>query len=1021
MDRSSFIRKVAEHRRQGKSIRAIAEMLGVPKGRVERAARSDRGRAEMLLGSSGTLIGRDQELEVIETAVRDASAGQGRIILMAGEPGIGKTRLSHEAVYSAVAAGSRAVEGRCYNREGAPPYWPWIQIVRTLVQQIGSERLWNERGPAMSVISEIDTSLNGDGREGPGRPPADPQGRFRLLDAMAELIRYASSQQSLVMLVDDLHWADRSSLLMLEFVARGISNAPVLIVGAYQDVAVRPGSPIEEFLGSLGREDSVKNLQLTGLDQDHVARLVEAISGKTPDSGTVKQIASRTGGNPFFISEIARLPAEGTASLPVAVRDAVLAHASVLSAQARAVLDAASTIGNEFQAGLLEDVVAGIPTEDVAAALEECDRTRIIEELDQEPGSYRFTHGLMRGTLLENLDPERRCDIHKRVGEALESLHAADPGSNAAQIAHHFDQASDTVSVEKTVTYYRLAGERALEAHAAGEALDYFERALVVSGIDPGDERAQPKDQATADLLFGLARAQALSLPMEQMRRPLRLASTLIDYHLTNGDGLRAAAVADFPIFVVDPASFRDHTQRLLAVIETLPDDSPEAARLWVKYATTVGYADDFDTSKKAFDNALRIARDLNSPDLEIMALSSYVHVCSYAWIADMDATTRALDLAVRRGDLITQSAMCFFGGIFTTHTGEFAEARKLLDKGLEVAPRAGDKTWLALLWGCEELYHLCLGDWDAAREVCVARTGTENWNVLAALHQAILESEVGNHDMVAPLIQQVIDHVATLPSAAFENSQLAGTLGVVDYITDRHLWTSEIDVRADMVFQQSSPNCMFAHFARCGQALSAATRGDVERSTELYAALIDPLKAYPHRWMITPLFISADRVLGLLARAKGDLAAAAAHFDEGRAEAVKRGQQPEAAWCAYELASLLATGDGSDGVSVPDLIADGSAIARRFGMQSLENRFELLSNATQPATPSSRQLPAGLTKREVDVLRLVSAGKTDRQIAETLFISPKTVGKHVSSILRKTDTANRTQAAAFAARHNLS
>ena len=287
--------------------------------------------------SPRNFIGRQQELAVLTVALDDALSGRGCLVMLAGEPGIGKTRMAQELAVLAEQRGARVLWGWCYEHRGAPPYWPWIQCIRSYVDTEDTGQLRQDMGPGAADISEILPELAVK-LEGLEKPPAlDPeQARFRLFFSITTFLKNISRSQPLVLVLDDLHWADESSLLLLEFLAREISASPVMIVGAYRDNEVSGSHPLVQTLGSLVREPHFQRVQLGGLSRVEVGELVEARVGVSVADTAVDTLYQRTEGNPLFVGEVVSSvrPEElardqdWISSVPEAVREAILRRLS---------------------------------------------------------------------------------------------------------------------------------------------------------------------------------------------------------------------------------------------------------------------------------------------------------------------------------------------------------------------------------------------------------------------------------------------------------------------------------------------------------------------------------------------------------------------------------------------------------------------------------------------------------------------------------------------------------------------
>jgi predicted ATPase len=440
-------------------------------------------------------VGRERELGQLDAAVGEVMGGQGRLWLIAGEPGIGKTRLAERVAALASERGATVVWGRCWEGEGAPAFWPWVQVIRTCLRQGDTATLVARLGPGAPYVAQMVPEVRELLPDLPPAPALDSeQARFKLCDACAWFLKNVAGDAPLVLLLDDLHWADRSSLLLLQFLAREIVGARVLVVGTYRDVEVTRGHPLGEVLPRLRRERTVDRLLLRGLPEAEVHALLAALGGGAVPEEFARTIARETAGNPFFIKEVLRhLLDEGMAyregdrwvgrvepndlQLPESVREVIGRRLAHLGDQSTTLLRVAAVIGREFG----HDVLLRMSTleeERVFEILEEAVSARVIEEVPRAIGRYRFAHTLIRETLYGEMRNLERVRLHRKVGEVLEGLYAGNAEAHLAELAYHFLEGLPGGDVAKAVGYATRAGDRATEQVAYAEAAIQYERAL---------------------------------------------------------------------------------------------------------------------------------------------------------------------------------------------------------------------------------------------------------------------------------------------------------------------------------------------------------------------------------------------------------------------------------------------------------------------------------------------------------------------------------------------------------------
>ncbi|MBW2386467.1 MAG: protein kinase, partial [Deltaproteobacteria bacterium] len=377
--------------------------------------------------ASGVFVGREEQLATLHRGLEDALSGKGSVLLLVGEPGIGKTRTSEELTTYARMRGAQVLWGRCYEGEGAPSYWPWLQIVRAFVVERDPNELMSFMGPGAADIAEVVSEVRELLPGLPVPPALEPkQARFRLFDSITTFLRNASSGQPLVLVLDDLHWADKPSLLLLEFLARGLAASRILVLGTYRDVEISRQHPLEQTLAELARTRAAERVLLRGLTDDDVARFVELTSGRTPPAALVEAVYRETEGNPFFVHEVVRLlqsdgrlddpdsVASWSVEIPQGVRQVIGRRLDALSAECNRVLTIGSAIGRDFEVRVLGRV-ADLEEDQVLELLEQAEDARVITEVAEAPGCYRFSHALVRETLYEEIRTTRRLRLHRRI------------------------------------------------------------------------------------------------------------------------------------------------------------------------------------------------------------------------------------------------------------------------------------------------------------------------------------------------------------------------------------------------------------------------------------------------------------------------------------------------------------------------------------------------------------------------------------------------------------------------------
>jgi len=472
----------------------------------------------------GPLVGREHDLEALAGLLARAAAGSGGLVLVTGEPGIGKTRLLEEAAARATGAGFAVAWGRAYEVGGAPTYWPWIEALRGLLARPGAG---DAQGAAAGELALLLPELGGPGA---ARSEVD---RFRLFDALTAALRAAAEREPVLLVLDDLHAADPSSLQLAELVAHHLGRMRVALLASHRDLEARLSPAIDAGLGRLGRLGEV--LVLSRLDRAAVEELVGDAIGRR-DAEAARMIHDATDGNPLFVREVLRLldsrGASARAGVPAGVRAVIRERLALLAPATVSLLQAAAVVGREFTVALAAEV-AGVTAE----ALEEAACEALAAELLERagPGRLRFSHALVAETLAADLSPALRMRHHRRAAEALARRHAGDPAPPLDEIAHHWLEAGADAAAQAAV-----AAERA--ARAASARLAFADAAALLARAVEALASAAPADATRrADLLVAQVEAHARA---GERARSEEVCSAAAELCREIGDGVRLAGAA---------------------------------------------------------------------------------------------------------------------------------------------------------------------------------------------------------------------------------------------------------------------------------------------------------------------------------------------------------------------------------------------------------------------------------------------------------------------------------------------
>jgi len=573
-------------------------------------------------------VGRVAERERLEELWGQAREGSLRLALIGGEAGVGKTRLSTHLALQAYGEGATVLYGRCDEDLGVP-YQPWVQALRYFVAEApqGVLRAHVERygGDLVRLVPALRDRVP----ELPAARESDPETeRYLLYAAVAGLLEGAGEQESRLLILDDLHWADSPTLSLLRHVVRAGSSIPVMVVGTYRDSDLSREHPLTALLADLHREQGVERIKLTGLGCEDVLALMEAAAGHELDEdgrALAAEITRETAGNPFFAGEVLRHLTESGAivqadggrwrlvgdlvelGLPQSVREVVGRRVERLGSDARTALSAAAVIGREFDLDLLLAVLE-LSEARLLDLLEEAVAASLLQESAERGGHFTFTHGLVEHTLYEDLGSTRRARLHKRVAEALEERCGDEPGERLGELASHWVAAVVSADTAKAMLYARRAAERALQQLAPDEAARWYRQALELYDQAPGGDRCE-----RCELLVGLGEAQR-QVGNPEFRQTLLEASDLAQ-ELGDADRLARAVLANnrgwfSQLGAVDS----ERVQALEAAAEALPDDDSRRARVLALLALELHHAGEPERCRALTAEAIRIARAADDP-----------------------------------------------------------------------------------------------------------------------------------------------------------------------------------------------------------------------------------------------------------------------------------------------------------------------------------------------------------------------------------------------------------------------
>ena len=633
-------------------------------------------------------VGRSLALSQLHCALDQARQGHGRVVFVAGEAGIGKTRLLEEFTRDAPASGVRIAAGWCWEGDGAPPYWPWVQVLRALTQDSDAETLREQMGTGATDIARIMPRLQEKlpefATDASVRSQQEPfqtfshsdQERFKLFDSISRYLRQSASGETLIVVLDDLQWADRSSLRLIEFLVRELAGMQLLLVGAHHEQELSAGHPLLETIGALARHPTYERVFLDGLPEEETFQLLESIGGDRFSDELVSTVHAKTDGNPFLVTEIAQLvkadrraidaDADGSAaiSLPRGVKAIVQRKLAMVSPPVRRVLSLAAVAGQAFSRSMLERALGSEVHRD---HLDEALGSNILREVSGAPGRYRFTHALIREALYDELDATQRARLHRRVADALVTMHGqgVTSESNVAAISFHFAEASNANAtpeeLEKAIAFARRAGEHASGQFAYEEASVYFQRALELI--------AHRETQTAAErcrLLIATANSERRAGNLAHAREILATAADLAREIKEPELLARAALDIETPFVWISGRVDSLEVSLLEDALSAIPGDQEQLrVKLLSRLALALYWSDDTKRPIQLAEQACENARRIGDPGLLATVQLEYEYATPPHISINIDQARENVRLADESGDgeiiLLTNAAALEF------------------------------------------------------------------------------------------------------------------------------------------------------------------------------------------------------------------------------------------------------------------------------------------------------------------------------------------------------------------------
>ena len=479
-------------------------------------------------------VGRAMELERLQQKLQETRAGRGGLVMLAGEPGIGKTRTAEEIAERARYAGGQVLSGRCYEGEWAPPYGPFAGALVAYAASASMEELREDLGPGAAPLARLVPALRERLPDIPEPVALQPdEERVRLFDAVVQFLIALSARAPMVLVLDDLHWADKGTIALLRHVARFAPCHRLLVVGTYRDVEVEATNLLAEALRALPRETTYEHVKLEGLDTQEVEELLTLIADQDVPDAFVRAIRTETSGNPFFIREVLlqlvsenKITRQGGSwvstlsieemKIPEGVRQVIGRRLSQLSAEANRLLRAAAGFNGLFQFDIAA-AVAGLDEAHGLSAVDEALGAQMLRP-GSTPDTYDFTHALIRHTLYAELSPSRQVRLHRQIAEVMEQVYGDRVNEHAAELAYQYDRSAVLPSAERGVSHAIAAADRAAAAYARDEVATYLRMAWTLL---PANDARGPRllGRLALALAWGLSFDDALTAAQDAANR----------------------------------------------------------------------------------------------------------------------------------------------------------------------------------------------------------------------------------------------------------------------------------------------------------------------------------------------------------------------------------------------------------------------------------------------------------------------------------------------------------------------
>jgi DNA-binding CsgD family transcriptional regulator/tetratricopeptide (TPR) repeat protein len=966
------------------------------------------------------IVGRERELEVFRVAFNRMLAGRRQLVLISGEPGIGKTRCAEALADVAEDQGALVLWGRCHEEAGAPPYWPWVQILRAYVDASSLDEVRLNMGTAVKDIAALVPELLDASHPAQLATSAiadSSPARFRTFDAIRQFLHQATQQVPITLVLDDLHWADAPSLSLLEFLSQELLRTRLLIVGTYRDTDTSKKAPLQSTLGALSRDSDGQRVHLAGLSQIAIGEVAERLCDIRLPESAIEMIYQQTDGNPLFAIELIKVLLEESAGaaiaptpakIPAGVHETIGRRLIRLSDRCNELLCVAAVYGRQFTA---REIAAAVDEEvqRVLTVLETAVQAGIVQSTLNPSGRYQFTHALIRETIYEDLPTADRLRLHGRAGDALVSVHAAHLEPELTRIAHHYYEASVLGNEDKAVAFALRAAESAVGMYAYEDALLHYDRAIETlekGGLmhDQRLSRAYILKGSALRLLGQADRSVEVLLEAVNRTRVLGSAELLVDV-------LVSLAMSSQHVAQGHIVPLLDHALALLPKVNS-------AAR--AKALATLAFAQRTLTDISRITSLVDQALDMASRSCDGTARCACYQLTVMALRGNPESLHRRLTLsqeyvavAQSTGNAGLLAEAYYWQALSYFEAGQLEDLEALLERyeALSTARFGLHQYWAGAY---RVTLALLRGEWSdlEARIEELLEIGTktrrDDADGVYGAQMFALNRDLGRLHNLVPMIKELAASATMrmwppgLMLICAETGLLAEARAIFERLVERECCA----IRRDDMYATCLVFC----------AETCCALGDASRAESLYR-LLRPYAGQTVNHPTAVCFGATDLYLGMLACTANWPVLAREHF--AQALTLNRAMRawPFLARTQFRYGAFLVTRQADEerqrGLQQ---LREAEQLARRLAMPRLVIDIDALLRATDTGVT----FPDDLTAREVEVLRLLAIGRTNKDVSLVLAISLNTVATHVRNILNKTQCANRTEAAAYAIRHDL-